>query len=138
MTTTHDPQPAPLVVVTAAVIQRDGCFLLTRRLDGTHLAGTWEFPGGKCEAEESLEAALRRELKEELDVEAVVGREIFAVRHAYGQGTVQLHFFSCEIRGTPRPMLGQDMQWVPRARLAELPFPDADRDLVAWLGRNDT
>ena len=63
------PSPAALVV-TAAVIERDGAFLLTRRLDGTHLEGQWEFPGGKCEPGETLEQCLARELREELGVDA--------------------------------------------------------------------
>jgi mutator protein MutT len=139
MSGTTDSTPVPVVVVTAAVIEHEGCFLLTRRLDGTHLAGTWEFPGGKCEPDESLEAALRRELKEELDVDAVVGEEVLRVRHAYARRIVQLHFFACDIGGAPLPMLGQEMQWVPRARLTELPFPEADARLVDLLaGANST
>ncbi len=55
-----------IVVVTAAVVERDGCYLVTRRKKGVHLEGLWEFPGGKCEREESLADCLRRELVEEL------------------------------------------------------------------------
>jgi mutator protein MutT len=126
----------PLVIVSAAVIERDGAFLLTRRLDGTHLAGAWEFPGGKCEDGEPLESCLRRELLEELGVDAAVGDEVFAVRHAYAEKTVQLHFFACRLLGEPRPLLGQEMRWVPRGELASLEFPEADRDLIAWLTRS--
>ena len=121
------------IVVTAAVIERDGAFLLTRRLEGTHLEGHWEFPGGKCEPGETLEECLARELREELGVEASVGGEVFSVRHAYAQRTVQLHFFACEIRGAPTAMLGQQMRWVPRGELAALPFPEADAALIARL-----
>jgi mutator protein MutT len=120
-------------VVTAAVVERDGAFLLTRRLDGTHLAGTWEFPGGRCERGESLQGCLARELREELDVDATVGEEVFGVRHAYPERVVHLHFFSCEIRGTPKPILGQEIRWVPRAQLRGLPFPDADAALIERL-----
>ena len=121
------------IVVTAAVVERDGAFLLTRRLDGTHLAGTWEFPGGKCEDDEPLQACLRRELLEELGVDAEVGAEVFGVRHAYPEKTVQLHFFACRLHGEPRPLLGQQMRWVPREELATLEFPDADRELITRL-----
>lgn len=121
------------IVVTAAVIERDDAFLLTRRLDGTHLAGTWEFPGGKCEDGEPLQACLRRELLEELGVGADVGAEVFTVRHAYPGKTVQLHFFACQLLGDPRPLLGQQMRWVPRAQLTALEFPDADRELIRRL-----
>jgi len=61
------------IVVTAAVIERDDAFLITRRQSGVHLEGYWEFPGGKCEAGESLADCLRRELREELDADAAVG-----------------------------------------------------------------
>jgi mutator protein MutT len=70
-----------IIVVTAAVIERDGRFLVTRRQQGVHLEGYWEFPGGKCEAGEPLDACLVRELREELDVEAHVGEEVLATTH---------------------------------------------------------
>lgn len=128
------PPGAPAVlVVTAAVVQRQGTFLLTRRLDGTHLAGTWEFPGGKCEPGESLEDCLARELREELDVQSSIGEEIFSVRHAYDGRVVELHFFACEIAGQPRAVLGQEMLWATRAQLHHLPFPDADAALIQAL-----
>ena len=68
------------VVVTAAVIERDGRFLVTKRQRGVHLEGLWEFPGGKCDAGEDLRACLRRELKEELAVSARIGEEILATQ----------------------------------------------------------
>lgn len=121
------------IVVLAAVIERDGEFLLTRRLKGTHLAGTWEFPGGKCEESESHEACLRRELEEELGVVAEIGDEVFTVTHAYAERTVELHFRRCALTSEPRPLLGQEMRWVPRAELETLEFPEADRELIALL-----
>jgi mutator protein MutT len=121
------------IVVLAGVIERDGAFLLTRRLGGTHLAGTWEFPGGKCEAGESHDACLRRELAEELGVDATVGEEIFTITHAYTGRTVELHFRRCSITGDPKAVLGQQMRWVPRRELDALEFPEADRELVGRL-----
>jgi 8-oxo-dGTP diphosphatase len=121
------------LVVTAAVIAQQGRYLVTRRLKGTHLAGTWEFPGGKCEEGESLVDCMRRELSEELGVACEVGDEIFTVAHDYDDRRVELHFFACTIHGEPLPLLGQEMQWVERARLRELPFPPADTDLLTWL-----
>ena len=122
------------LVVLAAVIERNGALLLTRRLKGTHLAGTWEFPGGKCEAGESHESCLRRELDEELGAHAEIGEEIFAVTHAYAERAVELHFRRCTLTSEPRPLLGQEMRWVPRAELRTLEFPEADRELIALLG----
>ena len=126
----------PAIVVVAAVIERDDCFLLTLRTPGTHLEGHWEFPGGKCHPSETHAEALRRELFEELDIVATVGARIFSVTHAYADRSVELHFYECGYDGEAKPMLGQQMAWVPRADLRGLPFPDADRDLIAILSRD--
>jgi mutator protein MutT len=121
------------VVVVAAVIERDGAFLLTLRPEGTHLEGHWEFPGGKVHSSETHAEALRRELHEELDVVADVGERVHHVTHAYPEKTVELHFYRCRLAGEPKPMMGQVMRWVQRHDLGELPFPEADRDLIAML-----
>jgi len=121
------------VVVTAAVIERNGRYLLTRRQAGVHLAGVWEFPGGKCLAGESLGICMARELLEELAVVAAVGEEIFTTTHQYPERIVELHFFRCEIAGEPTPQQGQEMRWAPRAELASLEFPPADAELIARL-----
>ena len=122
------------VVVTAAVIERDGRFLVTRRQQGVHLEGCWEFPGGKRHQGESLDMCLVRELREELDVGARIGDEIFTVTHTYPERQVELHFFACELLEEPRPQLGQAMQWVRREDLATLEFPPADTELIRLLG----
>jgi 8-oxo-dGTP diphosphatase len=121
------------IVVVAAVIEHDGRFLLTLRPKGTHLAGHWEFPGGKCELHETHAEALRRELHEELDIVAEVGALVHSVTHAYPERTVELHFYACTYAGQPRPMIGQQMRWVTRDELGALPFPDADADLIRRL-----
>ena len=121
------------IVVAAAVIERDGAFLVTRRLQGTHLAGTWEFPGGKCEEDEPLDACLWREIREELGVRCEVGGRVAQVTHDYPDRRIELHFFVCVLHGDPVPLLGQEMRWVPRAQLAELEFPPADEELVRML-----
>ena len=122
-----------VVVVAAAIVERDERFLLTRRLQGTHLAGAWEFPGGKCEPGESLEVCLARELMEELAVECTVGRPILVTRHVYAERTVELHFFATTLSGDPVPQLGQEMRWASRGDLGTLPFPEADRELIQLL-----
>jgi len=121
------------IVVTAAVIDRGGRLLVTRRLAGTHLAGTWEFPGGKCEPGEGREAGLVRELREELGVDAVVGALILSTRHAYADRPIELHFYRCEIHGEPSALLGQEMRWVARSDLDALEFPPADAELIEML-----
>jgi mutator protein MutT len=121
------------VVVTAAVIERAGRFLITRRQAGVHLAGHWEFPGGKCDPGEPLDVCMARELREELAVEATVGEEILSVTHDYPDRSVELHFLRCDLKGDPAPQQGQDMQWVPRTGLKDLQFPPADVALIQKL-----
>ena len=125
----------PHIVVTAAVIERGGRFLLTRRLRGTHLEGAWEFPGGKCEAGETHDACLEREIREELAAGLRIGSEMLAVTHPYPERVVELHFFACELVGEPRPMIGQEMRWVARDELKSLEFPPADAELIEMLSR---
>jgi mutator protein MutT len=133
-----------VIVVVAAVIERDGAFLVTRRQKGVHLAGLWEFPGGKIDQDETHSAALAREIREELDADVEVGDLVFDVTHTYDDlaptkpsakagRTVALYFYRCTLRGTPRPLLGQEMRWVPRADLTTLGFPPADEDLIKRL-----
>ena len=121
------------LTVVAAVVERDGCFLLTQRQAGVHLAGLWEFPGGKVAAGETHTDALRREMQEELDTDVEVRGIVSTAAHAYNDRHVTLHFYSCELLGTPRPLLGQEMRWVPRAELPTLGFPPADEELIALL-----
>jgi 8-oxo-dGTP diphosphatase len=124
-----------VVEVVAALIQDDkGRYLITRRRGGSHLAGMWEFPGGKREPGESLEEALRRELIEELSATFSVGEKVETVRWQYPERTVVLHFYRCRFEsGTIEPLEQQAMEWVEPARLAELEFPPADRELIARL-----
>ena len=100
------------IVVCAAVVERDGRFLITKRQKGVHLEGLWEFPGGKCDPEETLPACLARELKEELDVDVAVGEEVFTTVHAYPDRSVELHFLRCELIGEPAPQLTQTLMKV--------------------------
>ena len=121
------------IVVSAAVIERDDRFLVTRRQAGVHLEGHWEFPGGKCHAGESLAACMARELHEELNVAADVGVELLTTTHDYSDRRVELHFLRCVIAGEPAPQQGQEMRWVTREELGALRFPPADEELIAML-----
>ena len=122
-----------MIIVVAAVVEVDGAFLLTRRTAGAHLEGLWEFPGGKIDAGETHAQALTREIREELDSDVEVGTLVYETAHAYADRTVSLHFYQCALRGTPRPLLGQQMQWVPRAELRTLDVPPADEELIRRL-----
>ncbi len=126
-----------MTVVVAAVIEDNHRFLVTRRQPGVHLAGMWEFPGGKIDPDETHGAALQRELREELGVEVDVAERVHQTRHAYPDRTVELHFYRCSLKGAPRPLMGQEMRWVPRAELRSLGFPPADTELIALLTKSD-
>ena len=122
-----------LIVVLAAVIERDGCVLVTRRLEGTHLAGLWEFPGGKCEPGETHEDCLAREVMEELGAACEVGDEVLTTEHAYPDRVIRLHFRRCVLLEEPQPLLGQQMQWVAKGALDAREFPPADKELIGTL-----
>lgn len=124
---------ADRLVVAAAVIEQSDRFLVTRRQVGVHLAGYWEFPGGKCEPGESAVECLRREIREELQTDVIVGDEIYATAHEDRARFVELHFFRCKLAGEPRPALGQQMQWIARAELRTAQFPPADAELIEQL-----
>jgi 8-oxo-dGTP diphosphatase len=121
------------VIVVAAVIEEDERFLLTRRQAGVHLAGMWEFPGGKVDPGETHDDALRREIREELGADVEVGHLVLEASHAYPTRTITLFFYRCRLRGTPRPLLGQEMRWARRSELAGMGFPPADEELIRML-----
>jgi 8-oxo-dGTP diphosphatase len=133
---TRATSSSPRIVVTAAVIERDGAFLVTRRPSGVHLEGYWEFPGGKIEPGESPAEALAREIAEELDTPIAVGRELFTVTHTYPDRIVELHFLACELKGEPRAVLGQEMRWIAREQLGTMRFPPADEELIRMLAES--
>jgi 8-oxo-dGTP diphosphatase len=124
--------PEPVIVV-AAVIERNARFLVTRRLKGTHLAGYWEFPGGKVNPGETQEAALQREMLEELNTGISAPEKIFQASHVYADRDVELHFYRAQLTGEPQPLLGQELRWITRDEFRALPFPPADAALIDGL-----
>ena len=125
-----------MISVAAAIIRRDQELLLTRRKADVHLPNLWEFPGGKVEAGESLQAALEREIREELGIRVKVLDEFFATTHHYASRSVDLHFFNCTIiEGEPRAIEVAEFRWVNRSDLRSFEFPEADRELVERLAR---
>jgi mutator protein MutT/uracil-DNA glycosylase family 4 len=124
----------PLIEVVAAVIARGGRYLVTQRPASKHLAGYWEFPGGKRKPGEAIAEALRRELAEELGVDAEVGEQVRLIPWSYPDRRVVLHFHRCRIGGQPvEAREGQPIRWVTPAELRTLPLPPADAALVERL-----
>ena len=120
--------------MAAGLISRDGQYLITRRKAETHLGGFWEFPGGKREPGESLEACLRRELREELGIEITPPVFFRVIRYDYPEKTVELHFFFCSIVAGEERALGCDeIRWVAAGELGGFEFPPADRPLIEAL-----
>lgn len=126
-----------LVEVAAGLIRREGRYLIARRKAGVHLAGFWEFPGGKREAGESLEDCLRRELLEELNVRIDVPVPYRIIRHAYLEKTVELHFFRCSIEsGEAEALDCAELRWVLPKEFAHFTFPPADGAILESLQRD--
>jgi len=129
--------------VAAAVTQGgDGTVLVAQRNLDDMLGGLWEFPGGKCEDGETLEACLTREMEEELGVTVDAGERLIVVEHAYTHFSITLHAYWCElIEGEPRCIDCAQTRWVPPAALASLPMSVADRKVaqavVAHVGHRD-
>jgi len=138
MPTTGVEAPAlPLVLVAAvALVDVDGRVLLARRPEGKTMAGLWEFPGGKVHEGETPEAALIRELREELaiDVAASCLAPFTFASHRYADFHLLMPLYVCRIwQGQVAPLEGQELAWVRPARLADYPMPPADEPLVAQL-----
>jgi 8-oxo-dGTP diphosphatase len=119
-------------LVAAGILVRDGQVLLSRRPEGKHLAGLWEFPGGKVEPGETPEAALVREVREELGLELRAFRPFSFVHHAYPEKTVLLLAYLCPIEHDPNdaPTV---WRWQPIQDLDPASMPEADRAIVESL-----
>ena len=125
------------IPVVAAIIEREGRILICQRRSGDSLALKWEFPGGKVKPGESLQDALVRELREELDVEANVGELLHETEFTYGElkRTVKLYFFRVTIPAavSPRNLAFEQIVWELPAALTGYDFLPADRELVARI-----
>jgi len=119
-------------LVAAALIVQDGKLLVCQRTKHQTMPLKWEFPGGKIEEGEQPRDAMRRELEEELGINADVGDEVARIRHTYNGGSqVELRFFLVpKYRGKLENRIFRDVRWVERAKLPDYDFLDADRELV--------
>ncbi|MEO8460448.1 MAG: Nudix family hydrolase [Dokdonella sp.] len=126
-------------VVAGVVRDKDQRILLAQRRPGAHLAGMWEFPGGKLETGESREAGLKRELDEEIGIDVIAARPLIQVAFRYPEKNVLLDVHEItEYRGTPGPREGQPLAWATLDELDEYPMPEADRPVIAALRLPET
>jgi mutator protein MutT len=126
------------VLVTAGIIVDGGRVLICQRHRSDTYGLQWEFPGGKVRDKEDLKGSLRRELAEELSIEAEVGPEVFRSRHHYPDRYVEVVFFSVErYAGEVRNQVFEAIEWAPRRKLSEYNFLEADRELVNRISRGE-
>ncbi len=127
------------VIVVAGLIERDGHFLVGQRKAGRRHGMKWEFPGGKVEPGESPQAALERELAEELAIAAKVGPEIVRYEHSYpGRRPILLIFYKVQsFSGEPVNRVFEEIRWQRREKLLELDFLDGDYDFIRRLLRGE-
>ncbi len=121
------------LLVVAGFSERDGKILLGQRPEGKHLAGQWEFPGGKIEVGETPEGALIRELREELAVECRVGSLLDAVSYAYPDFDLMMLLYHVTFEGEAEAREVAQVHWFTPAEISGLPMPPADLPLVARL-----
>jgi A/G-specific adenine glycosylase len=129
------PRELPFQVIGVGVVRNGaGDVLIDQRLNEGLLGGLWEFPGGKQEPDEAIEATIRRELREELAIEAEVGEELIVVDHAYSHKKLRFVVHLCRwLSGDPQPLASQQVRWVRPEQLADFPFPAANARIIAAL-----
>ena len=126
--------PLPHYHVTAAIIRRNDKVLITKRPKGSHLAGYWEFPGGKQEAGENLKTCLKREITEELGMTVRVEGLFMQVAHAYPDKRISLHVFDCTpLSGTPEARQCSEVKWASLTDLEAFTFPPPDLKVIEKL-----
>lgn len=112
--------------------------MITRRPPGSHLAGFWEFPGGKQEKDESLEGCLEREIREELGVEIRVDKLFLTVHYEYETKKITLHVFHCkDLKGQPLALEGQETRWITPGDLSDFTFPPPDLEIIEALRHSE-
>lgn len=122
------------ILVTAGIIIKGDQILICQRHHTDAYGLQWEFPGGKVEDGEDLKTSLRRELAEELTIDADIGEEVFRQRYRYPERYVEVAFFAVRsFRGTMHNQVFEAFQWADRTKLAEFNFLEADRELVTRI-----
>lgn len=120
-----------IIDVTAAIIEKDGKFLIAKRLKGKHLEGKWEFPGGKIEKNETPEECLARELQEEFDILAEIGDFVTESLFQYGKRNIRLLGYRAKyISGEFRLNAHDEIRWIPLNEFSKFDFAEADLPLI--------
>ena len=135
---TDAPKPLPFQVIgVGVVINSAGDVLIDQRLEEGLLGGMWEFPGGKQEPGESIEACIERELQEELAIAVTVGEQLISVDHTYSHKKLRFVVHLCDwVSGEPQPLASQQVRWVRPEELKDYPFPAANARIIeALLGK---
>jgi 8-oxo-dGTP diphosphatase len=126
------------ILVTAGIVIDGDRVLICQRHHSDAYGMQWEFPGGKVNEGEELKASLRRELAEELAIQAEVDEEVFRLRHRYPDRNVEVVFFAVRrFRGTLRNQVFEAIAWVDRSRLSQFNFLEADRELVRQISHDE-
>ena len=135
---TDAPKPLPFQVIgVGVVLNTDGYVLIDQRLEEGLLGGLWEFPGGKQEPGESIEACIERELKEELGIVISVGEELITLDHAYSHKKLRFVVHLCAwVSGDPQPLASQQVRWVSPDQLDTFAFPAANSKMIEALRRS--
>jgi A/G-specific adenine glycosylase len=127
-------KPLPSHTIVVGVIYRADRILIDKRKPEGLLGGLWEFPGGKVRPQESLQAALHREIREELNIAIEVVKEIATVEHTYSHFHVEIHAFECaHVQGDPRPLACAALKWVRPSDLSRYAFPAANKKIIEIL-----
>ena len=125
-----------VIEAVAAVIKRDGKFLITKRLETSPMGHCWEFPGGKIEKGESIEACAIRECREEIDVAVEPIRRLQDLWYDYPHGRIFLHFVLCRIvTGEPQPIACREVRWIEPDQFSDFEFPAADVGVIEEIQR---
>lgn len=118
----------------AVIRNSEGMILIDRRRPGGYLGGFWEFPGGKIEGDETIEDCIKREIREEIDIEISVDSHLITIEHTYPHFSVCLQVYNCTyLMGDPQPIECDEIRWVSPHELANYKFPEANFQIVAAI-----
>lgn len=138
MSETSTPMPHKQIGV-AVIRNKQGKILIDRRLNKGDMGGLWEFPGGKIEPQETVKDCIRREVKEELDIEIEVGDRLLTLAHTYANFKVTLFVHNCEyVSGEPQLIESQEVRWVNAAQMERYEFPQANSQIISILQERGT